>query len=220
MSGNNSTGNGGGFYIGPSGTVNLTRSTVSGNSGTRGGGMEIRGTLTVTNSTFSSNAATSGEGAAIWLSTGTLVITNSTITGNSATTKGGGIYDFSSGGTTSLVNTIIAGNTAATSPDCFGSPTSLGSNLIGNNSGCSYTSASGDLVGTFSTPIEPLLGTLQDNGGPTFTHELLTGSPAIDNGNDSAAPATDQRGTSRPPTSVRSSWSPAHRSPGLLGGGC
>ena len=48
------------------------------------------------------------------------------------------------------------------------------------------------------TGQDPLLGPLQDNGGPTFTHALLAGSPAIDAGNDGAAPATDQRGTSRP----------------------
>jgi hypothetical protein len=103
-----------------------------------------------------------------------------------------------SGGTTSLINTIVASNSAPTAPDCFGSPTSLGNNLIGNNSGCSYSSGNGDRVGTFSSPKDPLLGALQDNGGPTLTHEILTGSEAIDTGNDSAAPATDQRGTSRP----------------------
>ena len=45
---------------------------------------------------------------------------------------------------------------------------------------------------------EPLLGALADNGGPTLTHALLTGSPAIDAGNDAACPATDQRGVTRP----------------------
>ena len=197
VSGNVSAGLGGGFYI-SSGTVNLTRSTLSGNSGTRGGGMKNRGTVTLTNSTVSGNSATSGDGGGVWLSAGNLIITNSTITGNSATSEGGGIFDFSGADTTSLVNTIVAGNTAPTAPDCFGAPTSLGSNLIGNDSGCSYSIASGDIVGTFSSPKDPLLGSLQANGGPTFTHELLSGSEAIDNGDDGSAPATDQRGVSRP----------------------
>ena len=53
-------------------------------------------------------------------------------------------------------------------------------------------------MGTAASPINPKLGPLQDNGGPTFTHALLATSPAIDAGNDAKAPATDQRGVRRP----------------------
>ena len=63
----------------------------------------------------------------------------------------------------------------------------------------------GDIVGTGASPADPLLGPLQDNGGPTFTHALQFGSPAIDKGNPAtpgsggtACEATDQRGAPRP----------------------
>jgi uncharacterized repeat protein (TIGR01451 family) len=201
---------GGGFHI-SSGTVNLTRSTVSGNTSGKGGGFWSGGNLNLTNSTVSGNSATAGIGGGIWVGTGTLTIVNSTITGNSSAMHGGGIFDnsadwhtagiidISPNDITSLVNTIIAGNTAMEAPDCYGGPvTSLGNNLLGRDSFCNYSSAAGDLVGTFGSPIYPSLGSLADNGGPTFTHPLLTGSPAIDAGGDSAAPPIDQRGVARP----------------------
>jgi hypothetical protein len=205
VGGNTSVGLGGGFYV-STGTVNLVRSTVSGNSATRGGGFENRGTVNLTNSTLSGNNATTGDGGGVWMSTGNLVIANSTIAGNTAASgKGGGIFDFVASGTTSLVNTVLAGNSAGAAPDCSGSIASLGFNLIGSNSGCNYTSAAGDQVGTFASPINPLHGALAENGGPTRTHALLTGSPAIDAGNPTtpgsggtACEATDQRGASRP----------------------
>src|SRR6185436_2788228 len=88
---------------------------------------------------------------------------------------------------------------------------SLGHNLIGNNEGAQEDfpagspNANGDLVGTSATPIDPQLATLADNGGPTQTHALLAGSPAINAGNPatpgSGSPAcelTDQRGYARP----------------------
>ena len=53
-------------------------------------------------------------------------------------------------------------------------------------------------VATDKIGVQPLLGPLADNGGPTQTHALLAGSPAIDAGDDTAAPATDQRGVARP----------------------
>jgi hypothetical protein len=111
-------------------------------------------------------------------------------------------------------NTILATNTGSTGPDCAntGTVTSQGYNLIGNNTGCTFTPATGDQVGTGASPINPLLGALGDNGGPTPTMSLLTNSPAINAGNpaavsDATAPAppalipcatTDQRGVSRP----------------------
>jgi hypothetical protein len=72
--------------------------------------------------------------------------------------------------------------------------TSLGYNLIGNGT---ITPKPGDQIGTASSPIDPMLGVLQDNGGPTFTHALLPGSPAIDKGGASGL-TTDQRGRARP----------------------
>ena len=95
-------------------------------------------------------------------------------------------------GTADWSNTIIAGNTAPTGPDCNRFATSLGHNLIGTSDGCGFTPAAGDLVNA-----NPLLGPLQDNGGPTKTHALLEGSPAIDAGDNASCPATDQRGVAR-----------------------
>ena len=128
-----------------------------------------------------------------------MTLTNTTISGNTATADGGGIHirDSSVG----LANTLIAGNTASIRPDCsFGVFTSLGHNLIGDTTGCNFTPTTGDLVN-----VDPMIGLLQDNGGATFTHALLAGSPAVDAGNptapgtgEAACPQTDQRGVGRP----------------------
>ena len=222
ISNNTATVNGGGIYIG-AGTTTISSSTVSGNIATQGnsGGIfngaslilsdsTISGntasdsgggilsptgsTLAVTNSTFSGNTATSALGGGI-LSEGTTTITNSTVTGNTAGLIGGGIRK---SGTLNLVNTIVSGNTAPTGPDCHGSPTSLGHNLIRNSADCSFTPAAGDLVGTAASPIDPKLRQLVNNGGPTFTHALIFDSPAVDAADDAQCPEADQRGVIRP----------------------
>ncbi len=82
-------------------------------------------------------------------------------------------------------------------PDVKGDLTSQGFNLLGNNSGATNsTPQASDQIGTPAAPIDPLLGPLQNNGGPTFTHALLLGSPAIDKGESSGSTA-DQRGFGR-----------------------
>ncbi len=171
------------------GTMTVTVSTISGNLG---GGIHNSGTMAVTNSTISDNSAGSDGGGVS--NFGTLNVTNSTISGNNANSgSGGGIFN-NDGATVRLVNTIVARNTASLRPDCRGVITSLGRNLIGDTTGCGFTpSATGDLVN-----VDPLLGLLRDNGGPTLTHALLSGSPAIDTGDDASCPATDQRGVARP----------------------
>jgi hypothetical protein len=95
------------------------------------------------------------------------------------------------GGTVYVADTIVAGNS---SNDVSGSLISQGYNLIGNTTGCTLT---GNLTGNIYG-ADPLLGPLQNNGGPTLTHGLLTGSPAIDAGPANGAPNFDQRGVSRP----------------------
>jgi len=95
-------------------------------------------------------------------------------------------------GATFLLNTIIALNTGS-SPDVAGTFNSFGHNLIGTTNGSSGLPSPGDLVG-----LDPEVGPLANNGGPTLTVALLSGSPAIDAGNTSLAPATDQRGFPRP----------------------
>ena len=83
--------------------------------------------------------------------------------------------------------------------DFSGNYTSQGYNLIGQaDGGTGLTNGiNNDLVGSTNAPINPLLGPLQDNGGPTFTHALLLNSPAIDQGINFGL-TTDQRGHSRP----------------------
>jgi hypothetical protein len=134
---------------------------------------------------------------------GDLQITSSTIAHNSASGDdfgvGGGIYG-DGFEPTRTDSSIIALNTASTGgPDYFsgsGVLLSTGYNIIGNNADAVINSQPTDQIGTPTAPIDPLLGPLADNGGPTLTHALQPGSPAINRG-DPAAPPQDQRGYGR-----------------------
>ena len=204
ISGNSATIGGGiyvegiGFYASEGGKATITGSTISGNqAASLGGGIAGYGPVTLTNSTISGNSA--GQGGGIKMShslifPSALTVTNSTIANNSAGSSGGGV-DTSSGVTSR--NTLIASNTSADGPDVKGGFASQGFNLIGNDSGGTISPQTSDQIGTSAAPINPLLGPLQDNGGPTFTHALLQGSPALDQG-ESSGSATDQRGSARP----------------------
>src|SRR5262249_51753749 len=96
-----------------------------------------------------------------------------------------------------MVNTILAQNTVRigfpfTTPDCSGTVTSLGTNLIGDPTGCTITLQPTDLTG------DPGLGAFSDNGTPGNGHfPLRLGSPAIDAGNDAFCPPNDQLGRRR-----------------------
>jgi CSLREA domain-containing protein len=198
ISGNSTAFDGGGIYNGNTGTLTITNATISGNTANVGGGIVNDAqahTVTIASTTISGNTATA-NGGGIESYQGTVTITDSTVSGNSAGSDGGGM-DITSG-TVSSRNTIIAKNTAPSSgPDVFGALTSQGYNLIGNNSGASIAPATGDKFGVAAFPIDPMLGPLQDNGGPTKTQALLYGSPAIDQGKYSGS-STDQRGYTRP----------------------
>ena len=196
ISGNSAAESGG---IRNSGTMRIVSSTISGNSaGANSGGIRNDNTMTITNSTISGNSSAGGVGAGGISNGGTMTITNCSITHNAAANAvegGGGIY---AGGSIKVRNTIIALNTASAGPDVYGTVTSQGFNLIRNSTGANITSAQfTDLIGTNNSPVEPLLGPLQDNGGPTLTRALLAGSPAIDRGHSSGS-STDQRGLPRP----------------------
>jgi hypothetical protein len=189
---------GGGIF--GSGTLVLTNSTISGNqSGGNGGGIAATsGALDGTNITISGNQA-NGNGGGIF-SSASVALASATVTENSSVgseTQGGGIYHGGQGGFT-LRNTILARNNGASSADCSGTLTSQGYNLVGDDSGCAFQAAGGDQVGRGDGAIDPLLGQLAGNGGPTPTHALLEGSPAIDAGNPTVCPASDQRGVVRP----------------------
>jgi len=166
------------------GTLTIVNSTVSGNTASEGAGTYNAGTLTITNSTFSGNTA--GGGGAV-ISLGPLLIANSTLSGNSANFAGG-IFDL---GTLQIGNTILNAGASGANIYSNGEPvTSLGYNISSDN-GNGFLNGPGDQVNT-----DPLLGPLQDNGGPTFTHALLPGSPAINAGNPAFTPPPffDQRG--------------------------
>jgi CSLREA domain-containing protein len=184
-------GEGGGIYN--EGTLTLSDSTVSGNNALSGGGIDNWGlaTLTLNSSTVSGNTASSSvDGGGGIHNEGTLTLNSSTVSGNTASSTGGGIVK--EAGTVRLRNTIVARNTATTNPDSDGTFTSQGNNLIGNTTGSSGW-VSSDLQN-----VAPLLGPLQGNGGPTNTHALLPGSPAVDAGANTACSLTDQRGVPRP----------------------
>ncbi|MDA1230707.1 MAG: cadherin domain-containing protein, partial [Planctomycetota bacterium] len=197
IKGNNSTQFGGGIAsVGTSAT--LVGVTVSNNTttGSRGGGIyTIGGTFSATNVTISGNSsATNGGGIS---ATSTVALQNVTITNNSASNGSGVFADPTS--SISVRNTIVAGNNG--SADLGGSAafTSQGNNLIGNKgTSTGFTNGvNADQVGTAATPINPLLGALQNNGGSTLTHALLAGSTAINTGTTTGAPTADQRGISR-----------------------
>ena len=187
-----------------SGTAILNRVTISHNSsGGDGGGIESSGggsSVSLTNVTISSNRADVNGGGLNVQTTATLQ--NVTITSNTAT-QAGGIQE--SGGTITITNTIIAENVDTddgNGPDIAGSFTSGGNNLIGDIGGANgFTDGvNGDQVGSGGSPIDPLLGGLANNGGPTLTHALITGSSAIDAGSNAGAPSTDQQGNTRDAT--------------------
>lgn len=181
---------GGGIFVDSGAVVQITGSTLSGNQATRdGGGLYVRnGSVTLINSTISGNTAVLAGGG-IYQTSVNLVLTNVTVAFNEAN-QGGGIYsDF---GTVTALNTIISNNVAAGgSPDA--ASTILGDhNILQNAAGATLTGANNQ------TGVDPLLTPLGDFGGPTQTHYLLGGSPAIDAGGDVGAPLTDQRGEARP----------------------
>lgn len=198
-----------------SGTTKISASTFSANkasdgNGNGGGIANFGSATTVTNSTFAGNTALNG-GAIIQYGN-TLTLTQCTIVGNSAGYSGGGVERVGrDGDDTALGGCLIAQNTAPNGPDANsyldandGTFTSQGHNFIGNGDGAlGFTAgipgANGDIVGTAAKPIDPRVGPLQDNGGPTLTVALLPGSAAINTGATFAGVGTDQRGFPRIP---------------------
>lgn len=203
---------GGGGAIDNTGTLSVTNSTISGNNAGIGDGGAIRssGTVTIVNSTISSNQAIGGGGVANFGVS--MSIRNSTITQNTATVDGAAILNFNS---VSISNSTLSANTGAPVITSSG-PVVLRSSIIAGTS-------SAPMVGVFTTGsthnliqdpansgglvngiennlvgVDPLLGPLQDNGGPTLTMALLGGSPAINGGRSGEGIVTDQRGTGFP----------------------
>ncbi len=194
---NHSTTQGGGMYNNQS-SPTLTNVTFAQNSASSyGGGVRNYGNShpTLTNVTFSENYADEHGGGMLNANSNPTLI-NVTFSGNGAKYEGGALSNF--GSEPLLINVIIANSTD--DKDCkndSGSSFAAGSRHILIESGtyaCGLTNGvDGNIVGQ-----DPNLGILQDNGGATLTHALLSNSPAIDAGDDANCPAEDQRGMARP----------------------
>ena len=200
VSGNSAASLGGGVVQHNGGSMTFTRSTLSGNTAAQGGAILSRSqggaaSLTVGNCTISGNSAT-GSGSAIQVlaeagGSSTLALRNSTVAAQG-------------GGTETIFTRVVAGSASST----------LGHNIYADNIGLNVGSAGGGVNTSVGNNVSddasggggpgdmlntnPLLAALGDYGGSTQTHALLPGSPALNAGNNSGAPATDQRGISRP----------------------
>lgn len=209
-----------GAGINNEGTLTINGGTISANSSEFGGGINSIGTLTVNGTTIAANSAVTGAG--INNNAGSIVtITNATISGNSASGNGGGINNATTGDAITLTinNSTIAENTAAGNGGGINNENDavsarLRSTIVANNDA---TGLGDELSGIFRTEyslierragatiresvagsnrygVDPLLGPLADNGGPTLTHALLPGSPAINRGSNPTPQSFDQRG--------------------------
>jgi Ca2+-binding RTX toxin-like protein len=188
------------------GTLTIRNTTISDNESTNGtgGGILSDGVgseLTLENVTISGNSTISSAGGLAVLD-GDVAVRSSTITDNTADSNNDDVGSaggfFTNGGVTTFTNTILAGNkdlSATPEPDCHSEDVaqtvSAGATLIQNLTGCTRTAGPGDITGQSAK-----LGQLADNGGSSFTHALLAGSPAIDKAT-ATAPALDQRGFPR-----------------------
>jgi hypothetical protein len=211
------------------GATTISNSTISGNQASgnielfaNGGGILNEGTLTINRSTISGNSLQFGEGGGI-ANDGKATINNSTISGNNGFLRGGGLISSVTTATTRINNSTIASNTTnfSTEPggiDLLYGALMIQNSIVANNTGgncnrdlssngynlssdntCDFDGA-GDL-----NNIDPKLGPLQNNGGPTQTMAIPSGSRAIDAGNPNGCTdglghllKTDQRGDPRP----------------------
>ena len=219
LSGNSANSTGGGIYsegLHGNAAMEIVNSTVSGNSAHVGGGIyNSHSASTVSNCTLSGNSASYGGGGIFHVGingSATLSVSNSTLSANSAP-LGAGIYSYGHSSTTldvlnstlsvnGIINVFATAQLGSTIFDASGISNdsgiinSLGYNLSSDDGG-GFLTATGEQINA-----TPMLGPLQDNGGPTFSHALLTGSPAIDAGNPNFDPNAfnppmlyDQRGS-------------------------
>jgi hypothetical protein len=204
------SGNGrGGVAVSTLTDLTMANSTVSGNKGE--GIFNYYSFVTVTNSTISGNADSGVE-----IANGFATFTNSTISGNrSASDAGGGVRNHLDSQLT-LNRTLISGNTAPNGSEVFNdSDSTLNAanfNVLGHRgltnaqAFVGFTPGATDITATSNgnrpTVLSAILNTtLANNGGPTRTHALVAGSPAVDavtNVNTCPPPARDQRGVVRP----------------------
>ncbi len=188
-----------------SGTATITNSTIDFNSAAgQGGGISNSGTLDLTNVTVSGNTVAL-DGGGIFTGTGDATLQNTTVAFNRTDASGGGLgtgggVHHDSTGTVTLTSTLIVTNfvgTDLTADDVNGDVTGT-FNLIGIDAGLTGLTDGVDnnKVGTTGNQIDPNLGELNNNGGPTRTQAILPISPAINAGTNPQSLTTDQRGGS------------------------
>ena len=201
---NNSATLSGGALEMTQGAVTIQNTTIGPNNNAKlGGGFYLQTVAKLTQVTISKNTA-SVRGGAGWVGSGGKIQKGTNVTidgdiagpgaglGGGAPSQGGGIY-VEDGGTVELINTIVADCSADQGPDIFGTITSDGHNLISDSSGGS------GYVGSDILNVNALLDNLGPNGGPTLTQMPFRNSPAVDAGDDLAAPGPwDQRGVGYP----------------------
>ena len=182
-----------------SGTAEIRESAIANNLGETSGLIINEGAeVLVSNSTIANNRSSPEESAAGITNAGSLSVSNSTIVGNNGGEGAGGIVN---SGEATVTSTIVADNTSGANVGDIsgeGEFTSGGFNLVGNGDDVSGFLES-DIVGTADNPVDPLLRSLEINGGnPALaTFALRELSPAIDNGTNPNNLTTDQRGLPR-----------------------
>jgi len=195
LSGNSTTNEGGAIFHNANGGVfTIKNSTLSGNMANKAGAVYSIGfNLVIINSTISGNMAADSVGG-IKLEFAFASISNSTISGNSAKFSQGGILAGSGNNQLDLVSTIVANNTDVTGASDLAR---FAGTVNASNSLIEQSLAVGVINGTNvanQIGVDPLLGALSNNGGPTDTQALNTGSPAIDTGSNPLGLENDQRG--------------------------
>jgi beta-glucanase (GH16 family) len=189
---------GGGIYSFFNTTNNIVRSTISGNTANDvGGGIRSLGNFTITDSTISGNRSMGWHGGAIFHTDGDMSVSYTTVVGNIAPDWAQSaifVASFNPAVVPSFTinNSIVASNQWYSCDHWTGAVnfSSGGYNLFGDDS-CAPTAT--DLILS-----DPQVGALADNGGPTWTHALLPGSPALNAADNAVCSATDQRGIARP----------------------
>lgn len=186
-----SVGDGGALFVACNAEI-LNNTFVGNTANHNGGGLfadNDTNPVLVTNNTFYNNAGVSGGGVANY---GLMTITNSTFSNNNSA-NGGAVWN-GLGGILSLRNSILANSLAGV--DCRksdGAPAIENINNLIETTGADFFSC-----GTSLLTSDPVLGPLQNNGGPTQTMAIGPGSPAIDAGDDATCAPADQRGEKRP----------------------
>ncbi len=202
MSGNVSGDEGGALFVKGPGAVDVVSSTLSGNDAGSGGAIRFKDSTspkTIVDSTLSGNTANFVGGVyAATSAAGPLSVRNSTISGNDGGIGSGGIYNDSvgGGGNATISSSIVAGNTGG-DPDLIDDGAAfftIGNSLVGPIDGLNNPVQSPS--GSNKIGVDPALGPLQDNGGPTLTMAPALSSPAVDAGVSNSL-ATDQRGLAR-----------------------